>query len=233
MNTVNYVLHHRTVYFKMSEDERLSPYHLSVYNALFMLWNECGFASKLSINRNDVMKLSKIGNQNTYTKVLKQLHEYGYILYEPSFNPLKGSLVTIIRYDKGTDKGSVKGGSKASDKGGDTLYKQLNIETEETLETIIDYEFYFNLFWNAYGKKTDRNKCFKQWKKINFELYDLIIDKAQEYSFATPDIKYRKNPLTWLNGKCWEDEIVNNLNKIENGQFNAATTELRKQFKQL
>lgn len=232
MNTVNYVLHHRTVYFKMSEDERLSPYHLSVYNALFMLWNECGFATKLSINRNDVMKLSKIGNQNTYTKVLKQLHEYGYILYEPSFNPLKGSLVTIIRYDKGTDKGSVKGGSKGADKGDDTLYKQLNIQTLETIENI-DYKFYFDCFWNAYDKKRDTKKCFEKFKKIDSTLYDFIIDKAQQYANSTPDIKYRKNPLTWLNGNCWEDEIVINLNKIENGQFNAATTELRRQFKQL
>lgn len=232
MNTVNYVLHHRTVYFKMSEDERLSPYHLSVYNALFMLWNECGFATKLSINRNDVMKLSKIGNQNTYTKVLKELHEYGYIIYEPSFNPLKGSLVTIIRCDKGGDKGSVKGGSKGADKGDDTLYKQLNFETEETIETI-DYKFYFDCFWSAYDKKRDSKKCFEKFKKIDSTLYDFIIDKAQQYANSTPDIKYRKNPLTWLNGNCWEDEIVTDLNNNKNERFNAATAELRKQFRGL
>jgi hypothetical protein len=139
MIDVNYITHHRNVYFKMSEDTRLTPYHLSVYNALFMLWNECGYALELSINRNDVMMLSKIGNANTYTKCLKELNDFGYIVYKPSFNPLIGSKVTIIRCDKGsdkaTDKGSVKGGSKASDKcsdkGGDTLYKHLNLETNK------------------------------------------------------------------------------------------------------
>lgn len=170
MNTVNYVLHHRTVYFKMSEDERLSPYHLSVYNALFMLWNECGFAKKLSINRNDVMRLSKIGNQNTYTKVLKQLHDYGYIIYEPSFNPLKGSLVTIIRCDKGTDKGSVKGGSKGTDKGGDTLYKQENIETIKTDKELLLYEWIE--YRKSIKKKISDNTIQKITERMNLHTYD-------------------------------------------------------------
>lgn len=130
---VNYVNHHRQVNLKMSEDPNISPYHISVYNALFQIWNECYFDTDLSINRNDVMKLSKIGNANTYTRVLKELEKYGYIKYYPSFNPLIGSKVTIIRYDKGSDKGGVKssskGSDKGSDKGGDTLYKQLNKKT--------------------------------------------------------------------------------------------------------
>ena len=130
---VNYVNHHRQVNLKMSEDPNITPYHISVYNALFQIWNECHFDTDLSINRNDVMKLSKIGNANTYTRVLKELDEYGYIKYKPSFNPLIGSKATIIRYDKGTDKGSdkgsVKSSSKGGDKGGDTLYKQVNNKT--------------------------------------------------------------------------------------------------------
>lgn len=164
MKSVNYVAHHRSVYFKMSEDDRLSPYHLSVYNALFMLWNECGFADKLSINRNDVMRLSKIGNQNTYTKVLKQLHDYGYIVYEPSFNPLKGSLVTIIRCDKGSDKGSVKGGSKGGDKGGDTLYKQENNETLENRKK--DFASLLQPYVEKYGREM-LNEFYFYWTEPN------------------------------------------------------------------
>lgn len=170
MTTVNYVAHHRAVYFKMSEDERLSPYHLSVYNALFMLWNECGFATKLSINRNDVMRLSKIGNQNTYTKILKQLDEYGYIVYEPSFNPLKGSLVTIIRCDKGSDKGTVKGGSKGADKGGDTLYKQENIQIFKTdKEVLLDEWIEYR---KSIKKKISDNTIQKIIERMDLHTYD-------------------------------------------------------------
>jgi hypothetical protein len=27
------------------------------------------------------------------------------------------------------------------------------------------------------------------------------------YVASKPDRQYRKNPLTWLNGKCWQDEV--------------------------
>ena len=133
--SINYIDHHRQAYFKMSEDNRLSPFHISLYNALFMIWNECGFDTELSVNRNDMMKLSKIGNANTYTKILRDLDLFGYVVYKPSFNPIIGSKVTIITFgkggSKGSDKGTVKGGSKGGSKGGNTLYKQLNKETNK------------------------------------------------------------------------------------------------------
>lgn len=214
---VNYIKHHRSVYFKMSEDVRLTPYHLSVYNALFMLWNECGYANELSINRNDVMMLSKIGNANTYTKCLKNLSEYGYIIYKPSFNPLIGSKVTIIRCDKGGDIGSAKGGSKGSDKGsdkgggagGDTLYKQLNLETIQTKETKETKEqalVRFDTFWDLYGKKSDTKKCREKFCKLPEQTQQKILQVVELYVKKTPDLKFRKLPLTWLNGECWNDD---------------------------
>lgn len=50
------------------------------------------------------MQLSKIGSVNTYTKCLKQLHDWSYIIYHPSYNPHVGSQVTLISFDKGSDK---------------------------------------------------------------------------------------------------------------------------------
>lgn len=57
------------------------------------------------------MQVSKIGSINTYGKCLKELHAWGYIQYEPSFNPQKGSKVHLYRFDKGGDKA----GSTADD----------------------------------------------------------------------------------------------------------------------
>ena len=73
---VNYIKHHIAVNMLLIDDD-LSAHHISLYNALFLIWNECGFDNELSINRNDVMKLSKIGSANTYTKALKELDEKG------------------------------------------------------------------------------------------------------------------------------------------------------------
>ena len=64
---VNYINHHKNANMKMIE-LNLNSTHISLYNALFLIWNECGYDTELSINRNDVMKLSKIGSANTYTK---------------------------------------------------------------------------------------------------------------------------------------------------------------------
>lgn len=27
------------------------------------------------------------------------------------------------------------------------------------------------------------------------------------YVASTPELQFRKNPYTWLNGKCWRDEL--------------------------
>jgi hypothetical protein len=65
----------------------------------------------------------------------------------------------------------------------------------------------FGIFWDIYDKKTDKIKCLKIWKNINKHKHGFIYEQARKYVQNTPDPKFRKNPLTWLNGNCWEDEI--------------------------
>lgn len=65
----------------------------------------------------------------------------------------------------------------------------------------------FERFWDLYGKKVDRSKCDAKFEKMKPEDVELIFEKLPAYLEATPDIQYRKNPLTYLNGKCWNDEL--------------------------
>lgn len=65
----------------------------------------------------------------------------------------------------------------------------------------------FERFWNLYDKKKDRVKCLKAFEKIDIEI-EVILKSVSEYVNSTPELKYRKNPLTWLNGRCWEDELT-------------------------
>jgi hypothetical protein len=44
------------------------------------------------------MRISKISSKATYHKCLKNLHSLGYINYEPSFNPFKGSHVFLFNF---------------------------------------------------------------------------------------------------------------------------------------
>jgi hypothetical protein len=65
----------------------------------------------------------------------------------------------------------------------------------------------FEIFWNVFDKKIDKVKCFKIWKKILKCERTFVQEQARKYVLTTPDVKFRKNPLTWLNGECWNDEI--------------------------
>jgi uncharacterized protein YdaU (DUF1376 family) len=67
---------------------------------------------------------------------------------------------------------------------------------------------WFDVFWEKYNKKQDSKKCFDKWLKLSDNEINAALDKVDEYVHSTPDVQFRKNPLTWLNGKCWEDEII-------------------------
>ena len=50
------------------------------------------------------MGISKISSYATYHKCIKQLHNYGYIRYSPSYNPMRGSWVYMLNFDHESDK---------------------------------------------------------------------------------------------------------------------------------
>jgi hypothetical protein len=78
------------------------------------------------------------------------------------------------------------------------------------IEENVDHDDRFDDFWNLYDKKTGKEKCISKWKKLTDSEKDKILETLPLYVNSTPDLKYRKNPLTWLNGKHWEDELTNN-----------------------
>ena len=61
-------------------------------------------------------------------------------------------------------------------------------------------------------KKTDKTKCLSKFEKMSDSDVEDILNSVGKYVQSTPDVKFRKNPLTWLNGRCWEDESVSQDN---------------------
>jgi hypothetical protein len=72
----------------------------------------------------------------------------------------------------------------------------------------LELEFRFNLFWNAYDKKTGKNKVRQKFDKLKEQEIVKIMEHVPKYIDSTPDKNFRKDPLTYLNGKHWEDEII-------------------------
>lgn len=93
---MNYIKHLTAYFDRVVNDTSLNPTHISLYVAFFQFWNLNRFQNPISINRDEVMRISKICSKATYHKCIKELHEKGYIIYEPSYNPFKGSLVHML-----------------------------------------------------------------------------------------------------------------------------------------
>ena len=98
MSEVNYIKHLNTVFFQFSKDKRLNPTHISLYMALFQLWNINRFPEDFFINREEVMQLSKIGSKSTYHRCLKELNHWSYVVYFPSHNPYRGSKIKMLKF---------------------------------------------------------------------------------------------------------------------------------------
>lgn len=108
MSNVNYIQHLNNLYIKIYEDKKLTPHHITLYLAAFQIWNINRFQNPINIYREEMMALSKIGSANTYTRCIKELDQWNYLKYEPSYNPLKGSKLHLYRYDNASEKGGDK-----------------------------------------------------------------------------------------------------------------------------
>ena len=95
---MNYIKHLNGVLDQFSKDTRLNPTHISLYIALFQFWNYNRFPNDFYINREEIMKFSKIGSNTTYHRCIKELSHWKYILYSPSHNPFKGSKVKLFNF---------------------------------------------------------------------------------------------------------------------------------------
>jgi hypothetical protein len=100
---MNYIKHLSGFFNKVSVDDRLNPTHVSLYVSLFQFWNACRFHNPISISRQEAMNVSKISSKVTYHKCIRELHQFGYLRYEPSYNPFKGSLVYLFDFQTGTE----------------------------------------------------------------------------------------------------------------------------------
>lgn len=98
---MNYIKHLAGFFDRVAIDERLNPTHISMYVSLFQFWNANRFQNPISISRNELMKVSKISAKATYHKCMKELNEWQYLKYKPSYNPFKGSLVYLFNFQTG------------------------------------------------------------------------------------------------------------------------------------
>ncbi|MDR3712368.1 MAG: hypothetical protein P4L51_06105 [Puia sp.] len=82
---------------KVKTDARIGPLHISIFMAILYRWRAEGYSNPLTVSAKLLMPLAKISGPQHFYRCMKQLHEFGYIRYEPSNNPAKPSQVFILK----------------------------------------------------------------------------------------------------------------------------------------
>ena len=67
-------------------DPRIGSTHIALFVAVFDLWLQNGKVESLDIAPKRVMKKAKILARSTYVGAIRDLHEWGYWVYQPSYN---------------------------------------------------------------------------------------------------------------------------------------------------
>jgi len=71
----------------ISRDSRITVWHLAVVFGVIQLSVCDDLSEPILVSRRQVMYLARISSISTYHKCMKELQDYGYIVYLPSFHP--------------------------------------------------------------------------------------------------------------------------------------------------
>jgi hypothetical protein len=137
MQNVNYIKHLKGVFIQFSKDNRLNTTHISLYIALFQIWNNNRFLEEFYINREEVMRFSKIGSKSTYHKCIKDLSHWKYIIYFPSHNPYKGSKIKMFKFETSTGQALVHNSTNIETSSGQALVSiNKHIQTNKNINKL-------------------------------------------------------------------------------------------------
>lgn len=233
---MNYIKHLTGFFEKVAFDRTLNPTHVSLYLALFQFWNCSRFKNPISINRDEVMRISKISSKATYHKCLKNLHSLGYINYEPSYNPFKGSLVSLFNFaddlkpipknEKTSKLKNELGIKQVNEQALNKLYTSSETSTEQALVSYINNTNNTNILNNL--KIVNESEQAKK-NQSNDNLLKNITPKEKEKSCAK---KEKEDNFSNGNGKHFPSLMESDNDQSEKGSekelsnnFNLTTQE--------
>lgn len=180
---MNYIKHLTGFFEKVSADYDLNPTHISLYMAIFQLWNQNRFQNPISISRDELMRISKIASTATYHKCMKDLTEREYVIYKPSFNPFKGSILEVCNLDFYTKPVPKKELKKRSTK---SINYQVIEQVDEQLtkqalnkhQTSSKHVPYINIIKNTNSINLEKQGISKNENKLNFtnSIFDEVIE---------------------------------------------------------
>jgi len=95
MEKVNYIIQLNAVFDCFNNDKRIKQGHITLYLAFFQKWNRQFFKKRITVNRELIMEKAKFRSKTTYHNYLRDLNDWGYLKYFPSYHPAKGSIIQM------------------------------------------------------------------------------------------------------------------------------------------
>lgn len=81
-------------------DARIGTTHMALYVALYDLWLENNQVDCVDLTVSQVMKRAKILARSTFVRAMRDLHEWGYLVYLPSYdNRVKSKVLLKTKND--------------------------------------------------------------------------------------------------------------------------------------
>jgi hypothetical protein len=195
--------------------EKISPNHSAMYFFIIEHCNRLGWKEKFGLPMEMTKEAIGIKNYRTFSTTFNDLIEWGFIkLIQKSKNQHSSNVIAIVKNTKAKSKALDVAIQKQSQK---QVHDTVCIDKPNNLITIEPNNILlFDEFWRLYGKSSDKKNCLIKFEKLTNEELEKIKINLPNYILSTPDVKYRKNPLTWLNGKCWDDEVQIQSNNQSN-----------------
>ena len=95
MERVNYIIQLNAIFECFNKDARIKQGHITLYLAFFQKWNREFFKKTITINRELIMEKAKFKSKTTYHNYLRDLNDWGFLKYFPSYHPARGSKVQM------------------------------------------------------------------------------------------------------------------------------------------
>ena len=146
-------------------------------------WNKSKVRRFLELLKSDSMIVTK--NEHKTTRII--------VCNYDSYQNIGNADETKMKQERNADE------TQMTPNNNDNNYN--NVNNENKLKS-------FDIWWDLYDNKKGLSKSKQKFLKLSDEEIEKIIKVTPDYVKSTPDVKYRKNPLTWLNGKHWEDNLT-------------------------
>jgi hypothetical protein len=82
-----------------SDDPRITGTHISLYMELLRHWKDHQYKCPFHLFSHSIIGTARILSSTTYHRTIRDLNDFGYIKYEPSFKRTQGSKIYILKCD--------------------------------------------------------------------------------------------------------------------------------------